>query len=76
MDDLNREAICLDEGQLALAKAMEPIWTVWSGRLSLPFMSCPCAHVLRPGSNSFILNKLRARAPSVPVWRNGSATDL
>ena len=69
MDDLNREAICLDEGQLALAKTMEPIWTVWSGRLSLPFM-------LHLDLNSFILNTLRARAPSVPVWRNGSATDL
>ena len=69
MDDLNREAIRFDEGHLALAKAMDPIWTVWSGRLSLPFM-------LHLDLNSFILNKLRARASSVPVWRNGSATDL
>ncbi len=69
MDDLNREAIRFDEGHLALAETMEPIWTVWSGRLSLPFM-------LHLDLNSFILNKLRARAPSVPVWRNGSATDL
>ena len=68
-DDLNREAIRFDEGHLALAETMEPIWTVWSGRLSLPFM-------LHLALNSFILNKLRARAPSVPVWRNGSATDL
>ena len=68
-DDLNREAIRFDEGHLVLAKTMEPIWTVWSGRLSLPFM-------LHLALNSFILNKLRARAPSVPVWRNGSATDL
>ena len=32
--------------------------------------------LLRPVRNSFILNRLRAKAPSVPVWRNGSATDL
>ena len=68
-DDLNREAIRFDEGHLVLAETMEAIWTVWSGRLSLPFM-------LHLALNSFILNKLRARAPSVPVWRNGSATDL
>ena len=68
-DNLNREAIRFDEGRLALAKTMDPIRTVWNGRLSLPFM-------LHLALNSFILNKLRVRAPSVPVWRNGSATDL
>lgn len=35
----------------------------------------PCG-LLRPVRNSFILNWLRVKAPSVPVWRNGSATDL
>ena len=32
--------------------------------------------LLRLVGNSFILNWLRVKAPSVPVWRNGSATDL
>lgn len=42
-DDLNREAIRFDEGHLVLAETMEPIWTVWSGRLSeLAVYVAPC----------------------------------